>query len=223
MGNTGVLDKDLKNFITENARELSSVEGNLLGAAKGSPVKTIFITSCHAQEGKTSAAISMAYSLAANAHAKVLLIDGNIHAPKIHSLFLVHPSPGFSDFVLSDSPHAENIRMTEYDSLHIMPSGTTQIRKADVFDSDSFRQKLEAVKLDYNYVIVDGHSVFGSSETSHLAKYCDGILFVVECEKTKWEVLQQAKEKISNIGGNIIGVIMNRRKYYIPRKIYGTV
>lgn len=223
MGNTGNLDRSLKNFITENTRELASVEGNLLGAAKGKEIKTIFVTSCHPGEGKTTAAVSMAYSLVTEAHARVLLIDANPHAPKIHDHFGVGISPGFSDFVLSDAQHASFICKTEYDRLHIIPSGSSSIKKSDMLDSGTFKSRLDAVKLDYNYIIFDGHSVFGASEVSHIAKHCDGILFVVECERTKWEVLQEAKDKISNIGGNIIGAILNKRKYYIPRKIYGKV
>ena len=47
----------------------------------------------------------------------------------------------------------------------------------------------------------------------------DGVIFV-EAEKTRWQVALAAKEKIIKHGGNILGIVFNRRRYYIPRFIY---
>jgi hypothetical protein len=46
---------------------------------------------------------------------------------------------------------------------------------------------------------------------------------VAECEKTKWEILDLAKAKITNVNGKILGVVLNKRQYYIPAGLYGKI
>jgi capsular exopolysaccharide synthesis family protein len=222
-GKIGSLDSRTKSLLTENRNELSAVEGNLLGTYRGKSLKTIFVTSCHPREGKTTASVSMAYALTTEANAKVLLIDGNAQSPKIHELFNIQSAPGFSDYLSSGSPFTDFISLTEYENLKIMPFGTESIKKGETFESEMFQDRLNSLKLDFNYILIDGSSVFSSSNISRIAQHVDGILFVVECENTKWEALQQAKENISNVGGNIIGAVMNKRKYYIPKKLYANI
>jgi Mrp family chromosome partitioning ATPase len=48
----------------------------------------------------------------------------------------------------------------------------------------------------------------------------DGVVLVVEAEKTRWQVVENLKEKIQNVGGNIIGVVFNKRRFYIPEALY---
>jgi Mrp family chromosome partitioning ATPase len=48
----------------------------------------------------------------------------------------------------------------------------------------------------------------------------DGVIFVVEAEKTRWPVALAAKEKIVSHGGNILGMVFNKRRFYIPEFVY---
>jgi len=48
----------------------------------------------------------------------------------------------------------------------------------------------------------------------------DGVVLVVEAEKTRWQVVESLKEKIENSGGNILGMVFNKRRFYIPENIY---
>jgi len=56
-----------------------------------------------------------------------------------------------------------------------------------------------------------------------LASQVDGVLLVVACERTKWQVLETAQQRLVGSGGKVLGVILNRRKHYIPRFLYGSV
>jgi len=48
----------------------------------------------------------------------------------------------------------------------------------------------------------------------------DGVVVVVEAEKTRWQVVENLKQKIENRGGNILGIVFNKRRFYIPDSIY---
>ena len=48
----------------------------------------------------------------------------------------------------------------------------------------------------------------------------DGVVLVVEAEKTRWPVALNVKEKTEQGGGRVLGVVFNKRKYYIPEWLY---
>ncbi len=217
--NAGVLHKKLKTLLNRNLSELCAIKGNLLGVTKDKEIKAILITSSKPTEGKTVSAISMAYGLTESG-AKVLLIDGNLRSPYIHYLFNVDCAPGLTDLITSDAKYYEALRKTEWESLYVMPSGKNIYYSIEVFKHETFKAKLDFLKQMFDYIVFDGHSILISSDVPLVAKYFDGTIIVVECEKTKWEVLQQAKEKINNVGGNVLGVVLNKRSYYIPKIFY---
>lgn len=215
----GVLSENLKKILQKNAGELNAIKGNLLSVTKEKEINTILVTSSKPAEGKTLSAINMAYGLS-ETHSNVLLIDGNLRIPCIHKIFNVEDSPGLSDIFTSDAKNNEVLKETEYERIKIIPCGTKIYHSINIFKSEKFKEMLDIWKQDFDYVIFDGHSILISSDVSLVAKYFDGIIMVIECEKTKWEVVQQAKEKLNNVGGNILGVVLNKRKYYIPKMFY---
>lgn len=217
-----MLSNRVKRLIGANEAELAGVAGNLLSAAKGREIKTIFVTSSRNAEGKTTAAIAIAQSLAANGRNKVLLVDANMRAPRIHELFEVAGSPGLTDLLLGSSDDSQVMRDTEYGGLTVLPYGSGS-SAAEAFKPEPLSRGLANLKGKFDYVVCDGDSVISSPDASVLAKQFDGIAVVVECQKTKWEVLQAATEKIENIGGNVLGVILNKRRFYIPRGLYGRI
>jgi protein-tyrosine kinase len=224
MNAVGVLNENLKSAIFKNLNELSTIEGNIASFASDKhPIKTILVTSCSPLEGKTLSSISMALALSIEANSKVVLIEGNISSPRIHEMFNVDNVPGLSDLLTSRANLSEIMRPTEFKNLTIITAGSDISKKLDVFETETLQNLIVSLKKDFDYVIVDGQSVSGSSDVSIISKYFDGVVFVVECEKTRWEVLQQSKEKIKGVGGKILGVVLNKRVYYIPQKVYGKI
>lgn len=221
MGNTGVLDQPTKGLISKNFRELSSIDTNLMAVSGGAEIKTILVTSCSAREGKTVSAISLASALADKSGTKTALVDVNVQAPMLHKLFGVGAMPGFTDMVLADANLADVIRDTEFNNLSIIPFGTEYARKLDAFEANKFKNVLHALNQEFTHIIFDGPSVFGSPAVPLIARHFDGILFVLECEKTRWGMLQEATKKVKSTGGKTIGAVLNKRKFYVPRWFYG--
>ncbi|MHC1696750.1 MAG: CpsD/CapB family tyrosine-protein kinase [Geobacteraceae bacterium] len=78
---------------------------------------------------------------------------------------------------------------------------------------DSLRQK-------YDLVLIDSCSAASSPDGIEISRRVDGVVLVVEAEKTRWQVVENLKEKIENSGGNILGMVFNKRRFYIPENIY---
>jgi protein-tyrosine kinase len=69
-------------------------------------------------------------------------------------------------------------------------------------------------------VIFDSAPVIGFADTQSLCTKVDGVILVVNYDKTRRQVALRAKKELEEAGANILGVIINRRKYYIPDWIY---
>lgn len=208
--------------MARNSRELSQVQGNLLSAAK--EAKTFYVTSCFNGEGKTTAAVEMAWALAHNAGARVLLADWNPGAARLHELFGVARGPGFDEY-LACGDLDSCIRATAHPNLSLLTAGAECDGGAGGGNGAGrrlLRERLAALRERFDYVVYDGHSLIGTS-AAILAREFDGIILVVEAEKTKWEVVQSAREKIEGIDGRLVGVVLNKRKFYIPRFLYGKI
>lgn len=86
--------------------------------------------------------------------------------------------------------------------------------------SDKFRQLLSLLKASYDLVLVDAPPFSASSDSLLLAGDVDGIVFVIEAEKTRWQVVQGMCDRLAHQRDKFIGVLLNRRKYHIPAVIY---
>lgn len=57
-------------------------------------------------------------------------------------------------------------------------------------------------------------------EALSLAAQLDGVVLVLEAERTRWEVAREAKQLMDGIGVKLLGVILNKRKRHIPDFLY---
>lgn len=103
-----------------------------------------------------------------------------------------------------------------------MPFGDPNGGRPNILEGGRLEKFLLEYGEQFDHIIMDGHSLTGA-DTSMVASKFDGIALVVECEKTKWEIVKEASQKMTLTGGNVLGVILNRRKFYIPKFVYKKV
>lgn len=219
-GSKGELQAGLKDILAQNLGALAGVQGSIVSAAENREVHTILVTSSNRGEGKTVTATGMVYSLANHGNAQVLLVDGNFASPTLHEHFGIPRQPGLSEFLTTDIGLEDVVCPTDDPRIMILPNGDSRLTLFDITRAQPFVQRLASLKEKFDYVIWDGSAVFSSSDASIVASLFDGVVLVVECERTRWEVVQDAKERLTKAGGKLLGVALNRRRYYIPKAIY---
>ncbi len=220
---TGYLDRDMADLIRDNVAELTSLGGNLLNAAKGRDIRTILVTSSHPGEGKTAAAISIASTLAGHVRSRVALLDANFYAPRLHELFHIEATPGLADVLVGGLAPGKALYGTDQENLRVIPTGTALESNIGRHEVGTLKETLATLLESFDYVVVDSCHFFDSSDISLFASLFDGIVLVIECEKTNWEVVQQVGDNLKNVGGQVLGAVLNKRRYYIPRRLYGKI
>jgi protein-tyrosine kinase len=207
------------NQLLKQADSLTSLLGSLLSASEGRAIHSLLVSSGRNGEGKTTTAATMAISLARHANARVLLVDANFRRPALAELFGSPQDPGLREWLRGEKL-SEIINPTEQPGLSLLTGGSVGSAAEPLA---KLPERMKELCDGYDYVIFDGDSVLTSSEAALLSRHVDGTVLVAECEKTKWELIALCQDKLTRLGGTVIGTILNKRHYYIPGVFYGKV
>jgi len=207
------------NRILEYAGSLASLQGSLLSATNGKGVRSLLVTSGRDQEGKSTVAIGIAVAMARQANARVLLVDANFRSPALAEMFGLSSEPGLREFLMG-SPAEQVIQRTGEPRLSLLSAGSAGSIAGLL---PKLPDGLSALCEGFDYVVFDGDSTLTSSEAALLAQHVDGVILVAECEKTKREIISLCTEKLARLGGKVLGVVLNKRQFYIPGALYGKV
>ena|GEM_PF-2919986 len=190
------------------------------------PPWVIGVTSCYVGEGTSTIAINLAKSLAShNNPGKVLLVDLNVDSPSVHSMLGLPLSPGFTDMVLPapDGPALAPVSTVSHNvvpGVDVIPAGIRNKQALRLGQSLKFSKIVSTGRKFYSYIVFDIPPISKSSMSIELAKHFNGIVLVVEAERARREVVKQSITKISRAGSTIFGVVLNKRKFYVPKWAY---
>ena len=86
---------------------------------------------------------------------------------------------------------------------------------------DLLRELLISLRLNFDLIILASEAALSTSLSTTLGAAVDGAVLVVEAERTRSPVIADLIEQIRAHGGRILGTVLTRRRFYIPRPIYG--
>ncbi len=190
---------------------------NMLFASATRPFSTILVTSSEPNEGKSTVAVNLAVSLAQAGH-KTLLVDADLRAPVLHSVFERARKPGFTDLVVFKSEIEEAIFQTQIDGLSCIASGTIPPSPADVLSSSHTDEVFQELREQFDYIVFDTPPVLLAADTAVLASKVDAIAFVVRAGKTPDKAVETAMKLLAQTGGMFLGTVLNGLK---PEGHYG--
>ena len=208
----------------EKNRKLAEYQ-RLRGALQSIPEarrgRGIVVCSSVQGEGASTVAADLARICALHNGAKVLLVDAAIRHPNVHRRFRITRQPGLVNVLEEGRPLSEKeISQSRIPGLFLLPAGDSRLDPTTAFESERCRIMLCHLGEAYDYVILDSGPVHSCPETLALAEQASGVVLVVRAERTRVEVVQAARDQLLNRGAHLCGVVLNRRKYYIPGFIY---
>ena len=219
-----IIETDPKSYIVEC---LKTTRTNILYASNINKKKAILFTSAREKEGKSFIVNNIAVAFA-QANKKVLIVDTNLRTPKGRSqIFENQTGEGLSDFIkeitenkLENLEKAKKyIKETKIPNLHILESGTIPPNPSELLSSTNMRNLLELLKSMYDLVLLDGTPSMIVSDSIALSTMVDSTILIAENKVSKINELKKTKRQIQDVGGKIMGVILNKsdvqhNKYY---------
>jgi len=192
------------------------------GSAHGHYV--IGVTSSSRSEGVSTVAANLAAVLSEQGDGMTLLVDANTRHPFIHRIFRTRLSPGLVDALTVDRGDGQdNTVVRRTTNLSILTAGSTGGSSVKIPPSDDLARLLDAAKQDYRFIVVDMPALDEDSSAVRLAASCDGVVLVVETERLRWETISRTKHRLAQYHGNVLGVLLNKRRFPVPNWLYAAL
>jgi protein-tyrosine kinase len=192
------------------AEQFRTLRSRLYKIRDSQRLQTVLISSAIPAEGKTLVAANLAYALARQQGCRVLLIDADLRAPRLHVLLGAPPTPGMADLLQNGASELEVIQRGHEQGLCFIPAGNHVTHPSELISSDEIKQFLDRAKAAFDWIIIDSPPSLPVADASVLGRLCDGVLFVVRANSTPSEIAQKACKELRDT--RVLGVVLNTAK-----------
>ena len=210
----GVIPQNVGSLLDEgdespHAEAYRVLRTNILFAGRQTEDQTTFsVVSGGAGEGKTTTMFNLAVVFAQQGD-RVLVVDSDLRRPSMHRFFKVSNNIGLTNYLLGQVTIDEVIQTSEIPSLHFVPSGKLPSSSMGILSSAKMKEFVVEMKSRYDYVFLDAPPIMGVSDASVLASMVDMCVLVVQYRKYPQLMTQRAKEMVTKVGGDLVGVVLN--------------
>ena len=201
-----ILDKNASFSIKEAYKSLRTNLIFSMGTPSGK-AKILSIVSSAPSEGKTTTAINIAISFA-EANCKILLVDCDLRKPKLHKYMNIKNTEGMSNILCGFSSAKDCIIKSPY-GFDCILAGRIPPNPAELLSSDKFTEVFDALKADYDYILIDCPPVNVVADALTISTYTDGVLYVVNPEIVLTSDVEEGISKLEFINAKIYGFVAN--------------
>lgn len=175
---------------------------------KNPDANTITVVSGGTGEGKSTTMSNIAFTFAKGGYS-TLIVDADLRRPSQHRIFGVGNDVGLTDCLTTDIDLEEAVIQTKVDNLYLLTSGKLPSDAAGILNSQRMVEFIEEVKSRFDIIFFDSPPILGVSDASVLSSAIDLTIIVVQHRRFPRAMLQRVKQAILNVGGNILGVVLN--------------
>jgi protein-tyrosine kinase len=189
------------------AERFRTLRSRLYQIAGTQQLKKVLVTSSIPAEGKTFVAANLASSIVRQHDRRVLLIDADLRASRLHQVFGAPTDPGLTDYLRGDADEFAVIQQGSDNNLFFIPGGSLVSNPSELLLGERMKGLLERVTPIFDWIILDSPPALPVHDASMLADLCDGVLFVVRAGQTDCEMAEKASSEFRE--KNLLGVVLN--------------
>lgn len=211
-----VVDSDPKAAITESFR---TVRTNLeyIPSTEGRG-KVVMVTSYRPNEGKTFCSVNLS-AILAKAGKRVLLLELDLHKPKVSAGLGMTSSIGLSTVLIGKAVWRDVVMKTQFENFDVILSGPTPPNASELVLSRHLEGLFQEAKVSYDYIIVDTPPVGLITDALLMMRHTDATLFVLNTRFASKDHVNNALDILQtnpsrNTGFILNGVRMKKSKYY---------
>lgn len=185
----------------------------------GQSIKTILITSCYPNEGKSDIALSLAQELGSIGK-KVLLLDADIRKTAyVGRLEVQDEVKGLSQLLSGQAGLQDIIYNTNFPNMDIIFGGPSAPNPFGLLSENIFKILIKELKDYYNYILIDTPPIGTVIDAAVIGRCCDGAVFLIQPGNVRYRDAQKAFAQLEKSGCRILGAVLNKidtsgDKYY---------
>jgi polysaccharide biosynthesis transport protein len=202
-----VIDSPFTRF-AESIRAIK-IAADLHRSVKGS--KVLAFTASLPNEGKSTAAMALAQSIA-SVGGRVLLLDADLRNPGLTRKLTPDARVGLLE-VLANEVKIEDALCVDPDTRLVFLPAVVNERMAhssEVLACESTRILFERLRQAYEYIIVDLPPLAPVVDVRAMTHLVDSFVFVIEWGRTRIDVVEHALRMAPGVYDNLLGVVLNK-------------
>jgi succinoglycan biosynthesis transport protein ExoP len=197
-----------KSQISEAFRALRT---SLLLSQADHPPQVILVTSALPREGKTTAAVNLAVTLAQLGD-RTLLLDSDMRKPGIRrALNLMSGNEKGLSSYLAGVTNLDEIVVPHpmISNLETITTGPVPPSPADLLSSRRMREAISELRLRFKFIVIDSPPVMAATDAVIVSSLTDGVLLVARSGETPKEAFTRTRDLLGAVKCRILGVVLN--------------
>jgi len=213
----------------EGVEQFRSLRSRIYQARYEAPLKTLLISSGMPSEGKSFIAANLAMNLARNTVNNILLIDGDLRRPTLHSLLGAPNTPGLTEYLSGEAEladilqrdstpaPAEDASSGTTSNLTFIPAGKCGDNSSELVANHRVEELIATLSPHFDWILIDSPPVLAVTDAVELAHAADAVLLIARGARTPYDVAQRTQAAFTN--SRILVFVLNDVKE-IPQRGY---
>ena len=213
----------LESFRTLRTATMLALEQAVRADANGSGRSAgdgvgLLVTGAQSGCGKSYVAANLSRTLASEGR-QVVAVDADLRRPTLHEIYSVPLSPGLSDLLLREQTGKASDLTADVslppgsDSaghLHVLPAGAHAEEAVERLSSETMQGLAADLRRENDAIVFDSPPTLIVVDPVVLARYADGVLFVVDSRRTRRRDARRSVEALRAMGAPLLGFTFNR-------------
>lgn len=176
----------------------------------------VIVAFAGAQPGDDGTRITRHYAsiIATRLRRKVLLLACSPQS------YLGRGAATWEDALRDGTPLNDTIHAVGDTSLYVAQLCASDLSLPAMLATPRLRHVFEEYREHFDQIVIDTPPAGQSSGTVQLSPLADGVVLVVLAGKTRWQAIRHEMDLIQSQKGKVLGIILNRQRFYIPNFIY---
>lgn len=188
------------------ADAVRSLRTALLLSDDGAPGGRItVVTSSAPKEGKSFVAVCLA-QMFARSQARVLLVDADVHRPRLHSALGRTGDIGLAQVLSGEAELAAALQPDPDGGFDFLPAGTVATGREEALRGPAVEQLFKELAGRYDRVVVDTPPVLAVADTRVLAAIADQVLFLIRWNRTPRDAVRNSIRLLRDAKAPLAGV-----------------
>ncbi len=195
--------------------EFSQLANRLLDHKREDRGAVIAFASTASGEGASFVSYNAALMLATVYHQKVCWIDANFQTPQ---KALAHAEGPSLATLLQNPERLAELRPAGNPTL--VPGGLNLQAVRGLFADQKCHDLVRGLSARFDFTLIDLPPVLSTTDTALMATATDGLTLVIEQRFLKREIIGHGMEALRAKSVRLLGAVINKRSYDLPKVIY---
>lgn len=208
---------DLDRFAHEESLKL--VQRVFLSQSSATP-RVVMFAGVDQGNGCSQICAQTAEILAANTPQTVCVVDANLRSPSLPEYFGVTNHRGLTDSLLNEGPIGSFAKQLNPENLWLLSAGALVGDSPNLLLTEKLKERVNELRQHFGFILIDVPALNQFSDATAVARFCDGIIIVLEANSTRRESARKMTENLQMTNTPILGAVLNKRTFPIPEGLY---